>query len=114
MSIHNFMTEEAQGRKATIFTAATTMTLAQLQSFGVFIINNASGVAITVPAASAEMAGMVRLFTNKGAGNSTVVVAAGFGGAGSGTDTDTLARGDMAILYCDGSSWYSLHHTTGA
>ena len=112
MSIHNFRNEQRESFLHTVKTEAATLSKAELDG-GSVIINDASGIAITLPVAATHYAGAYCLIANKGAGASTVTVAAGFGGAGSGTDTITLAQGDMASVLCDGNNWYSLHHTTG-
>jgi hypothetical protein len=103
---------DSLGEPDLVLTAAATLTLNQLRDHRLIVINDSSGIEITLPAASGAYSGMVRFIANKGSASSTVAVTAGFGGAGSGTDTITLAQGDMACVACDGSCWYSLAHTT--
>ena len=115
MGAHNFLFEQDSAYKdKKTMTAATTITIKEIIEFGTFVINNASAIAITLPAASKAISGCERRFVNYGAGASTIVVTAGFGGAGSGADTLTTAQGDLVILYCDGTNWYKLHDANAA
>lgn len=113
MSRHNFLDIEAEGRKKLALSADTTLTLKQLQDFGVFIgATDANTVALTLPTPHAAMAGMLRLIVNNGDNNMTVVDSGGFADAGDATDTITLVEGEMAMVFSDGTHWFALHHTT--
>ena len=89
--------------------ATVSLTVKEVLEYGIIIANHASGIAITLPAAAASMAGCLLFIGSKGAGNLTVVVAAGFGGIGSGGDTGTYAAiGDAGLFFCTGSFWYNV------
>lgn len=113
---HRLPEQQAGAKMPALVTTATThaLSLEEILSFNTFIGNNAStAVAYTLLPANKAMDGRELFFGTKGAAGATVYVAAGFGGASTGTDTITLAQGDGAIVRCDGSYWYSVHHTTG-
>ena len=111
MSIHNLPFQLWEARQK-IIKAATVALLAEEVDFS-FIKGDtsAAAVALTLPAANADMEGYDVLIVNAGAGALTVVCAAGFGG---GAVTLTLGRGEMAHCICDGSHWYDLHQGAAA
>lgn len=114
MSVQNFRREQREGRRYTAKTATATLIADEVEFGFITATHSSSGIALTVPAASAALKGYQAIIADGGAAAVTVVVSAGYGGAGSGTDTVTLAQGDAVSIYCDGTSWYSISHTTGA
>ena len=105
MSTRNWNFQRKNNLKYTAKTALSTLTKSELDH-GFVTLNHATAFATTLPAASSLYKGCLCYIANKGAGASTVTVAAGFGGAGGTYDTLTLAQGDMYIVACDGSYWY--------
>jgi len=74
-------------------------------TWGLVLCTN--GPTITLPAATASLAGADVIVSNVGAGSTlTVTVAAGFGGLGASYDTLTLSAGQSCRSYCDGSNWH--------
>lgn len=112
MSSRNWNHQRKTNLKYTAKTALSTLTKSELDH-GFITLNHATAFATTLPVATSLYKGCLCYIANKGAGASTVTVAAGFGGAGSGADTVTLAQGNMVIVASDGAYWYVVHHTTG-
>jgi|GEM_PF-5250532 len=84
--------------------AAETLTVAQVLKNEVIVVGN---FACTLPTAGVALKGVsLRVLATAAA---TVV-----GVAASKAETATLAEGDMLLLYCNGTYWYSLGPTTAA
>ena len=112
MSSHNLNeTERGALEYPLVITATCTLTGKQLLTYATFVVSTTDTVVVTLPVPDAYMAGMSKAIAN-GSTGTTTIVCAGFGG-GAGV-TLTIAQGDSAIVWCDGSYWYSVHHTTPA
>jgi len=113
----DFAYQENAGR--TVVTKAATATLVPDELNGTLVVadTTSGAVALTLPAASAEMDGYKALIVDAAANALTIVVAAGFGAVGAGGDTLTLARGEMAMVLCskvlvngtDVFCWFALY-----
>ena len=97
--------DQARGMNVLTLTATTTLTAAQLLTYGVI---NIASYATTLPAASAGLAGRtVRLYNSSTAAN--VTCSEGFGANTTSSDVYSLAQGEFLDIYCDerGADWYS-------
>jgi len=116
MGAHNIQRkiEEGRIRRTLALAADTTLTIQQVLDNDVIEIDTTDNtVAVTLPAASAAIAGRQLTVKHKlGANAGTVVVAAGYGSAGSGSDTLTTAAGEAVIVGLDkaGAYWDELHN----
>lgn len=96
-------------------TADATLTKGEVEHTLIVANGAGSAVALTLPAAAADLEGHFAIVVNAGSSDDlTVVCAAGYAGVGAGGDTYTIAAGDFAIVICDGTAWYGLHITTAA
>lgn len=112
MNVTQFLrTEQLANQAKLAVTATATLTYAQLGAYKSFIASDA--VAITLPAASAALNGLVRRICAGGA-SATVVVAAGFAGNSGSSDVVTLGIGDYAEVFCNGTYWFVNSVTTAA
>ncbi len=103
---HRRRAKEQEAREIELVkTATATLTFTDLRTYDFIVYNSSSGGTLTIPAATAAMAGMSRQFAAKGSADLTISVAAGFGG--SATTTVTVSQGETAQVVCDGSYWYT-------
>ena len=89
---------------------AASATLTEAECWKGFVKVTADSKLMTLPAASASLAGcdlIIQAYTS-----TTVKVTAGFGGAGAGADTQALADHTAGHYYCDGSYWYAIGQGT--
>ena len=95
--------------------AAATLTKGEVEQTLIVADGDGSAVALTLPAAAADLEGFFAIVANAGSSDDlTLVCTAGYAGLGAAGDTYTIAAGDFAIVICDGSAWYGLHVTTAA
>jgi hypothetical protein len=94
--------------------AARSLTEEETEFAAWMIDTAAAAFALTIPPATITQEKHLLLVGNKGGHNLTVVCAAGFGGLGAGDDTITLTSGEMALLFCDGTTWRYLNVITAA
>ena len=114
MSVHNFLANLQGALKRFTLTKTATATLTNEEVINNLVIygNHASAaIAFTLPAAGAANDGCINFIVNQAAAVVTVVVTAGFG---AGNDTLTLAAGEMALIFSNGSYWYELHNEPAA
>ena len=69
----------------------------------------AGAVTINLPTATPDMDKFMCIISNAGAGDLSIGYPLGFGG--SGNNGITLARGEFALFFCDGLTWYVCSHT---
>lgn len=107
MSAHKVSSEIRAARKfrTKVLTAATTLTVKDMLTYDVIEGGN---YAATLPAACAGLKGASCMFICNAASLTVVGIAA------DGTSTNTLGEGDMCIVYCNGTYWYSLNATIHA
>lgn len=114
MSGHNDLETEQQGAKVLTLAATATLTQKQLEQCKIIrAVHAATPIALTLPAADALNAGMVRYVCCGGAAAVTIVCTAGYGTVGAGGDTATLAQGEMICLVSDGTAWFAGTLATG-
>ncbi len=111
MSGHNDLIDEQQGAGVLVLTATKTLTHKHLAANKIIrAVHSSVQINLTLPTATANNAGMVRLFNCGGAAVLTVVTE-GFGGSGS--TTVTLAQGETIVIVSDGTGWYASTLATG-
>ena len=111
---HNIRNKLFEGRDYITKAATATLTKAEVEFSRINAVHGSSAIALTIPAASADQEGSGFQVRMGGAAAVTVVVSGGFAGVGSGGDTVTLAQGEFAEFYCDGSYWYNNSVGAGA
>lgn len=107
MSVHNFRIKQAGALKTLAVAATRTLTVDELQAFGMFVCTSTAAIVLTLPAASEATKGIwfvANILTN----NVTILLTdtAKYGGGGSSEDTVTLTRGDLGIIVCDGTNYH--------
>ena len=107
MSVHNFRAEQAAALKSLAVAATRTLTVDELQEYGVFVCTTTAGIVLTLPAASEATKG-IWFFANILTNNLTIVLTdtAKYGGGGASEDTVTLTRGDLGIVVGDGTNYH--------
>ena len=90
-------------------TVTATLTAAEMKGGAINAVHASTPVALTLPAAN-TCAGYMQTIYDGGAQAVTVIATGGFGGVGAGGDTLTLAQGEAALVWSDGTYWYALHN----
>lgn len=112
MSVANILHKLAEASLPVVAkTVTATLTAAEMRGGAINAVHASTPVALTLPAAN-TCAGYMQTIFDGGVQAATVIAPDGFGGTGAGGshDTLTLARGEMVMVWSDGSEWYQLHN----
>lgn len=111
MAGHNDLSTEQQGAGVLEIAATATLTHQHLAKNKIIrAVHGSVAIALTLPAAGKNNAGMSRLFCCGGAAAVTVVTG-GYGG--SSNTIATLAQGEMVTIVSDGTAWFAATLATG-
>jgi len=112
MSIASILWKLGQSRLTVVEkTVTATLTADEMKAGAIKASHATVAIALTLPAAG-TCAGYAQVIYDGNAAALTVIAPNAFGGATN--DTLTLARGEFAIVWSDGSEWYEVHNEPAA